>query len=155
MIQRVDFLDKNGNSISGALPMYSDIFLYIESDNLGTGLNFRVKLTNQDTNQYYNLKLYPKIGSTIVNTYLSTLLRYLSNLNNYSLYVEVLEYNDDTYVGGASVNLDVYPRIYNSFLPKISDYYFYYYTGATLITFKSRLYTWYNDDYTYLVDSVL
>ena len=155
MIQRVDFLDKNGNSISDALPMYSDIFLYIESDNLVAGLNFRVKLTNQDTNQYYNLKLYPKIGSTIVNTYLSTLLRYLSNLNNYSLYVEVFEYNDDTYVSGASVQLDVYPRIYNSFLPKISDYYYYYYTASDFDNFsKIDDIIWYKDDYTYLVDIV-
>ena len=83
MIQRVGFLDKNGNSISGALPMFSDIFLYIESDNVGAGLNFRVKLTNQTTNQYYNLKLYPKIGSNRIFTYLSTLLRYLSVLNYY------------------------------------------------------------------------
>ena len=156
MIQRVDFLDKNGNSSFGtALPIYNDIFLYIESDNLGTGLNFRVKLTNQDTNQYYNLKLYPKIGSTIVNTYLSTLLRYLSNLNNYSLYVEVLEYNDDTYVGGASVQLDVYPRIYNSFLPKISDYYYYYYTASDFDRLsKVDNIAWYNDSYVVLTDQV-
>ena len=156
MIQRVDFLDKNGNSSFGAeLPIYSDIFLYIESDNVGAGLNFRVKLTNQITNQYYNLKLYPKIGSTTVTTYISTLLRYLSVLNNYSLYVEVLEYNDDTYVGGASVQLDVYPRIYNSFLPKISDYYYYYYTASDFDNFsKIDNIIWYKDDYTYLVDIV-
>lgn len=144
MIQRVDILDKNGNSISGALPMYSDIFLYIESDNVGAGLNFRVKLTNQDTNQYYNLKLYPKIGSTIVNTYLSTLLRYLSNLNKYSLYVEVLEYNDDTYVGGASVQLTVIPSIYNSFLPPLKNYYFYYYNGADYDILTKTGLKWYN-----------
>ena len=157
MIQRVDFLDKNGNSSFGTeLPIYSDIFLYIESDNVGAGLNFRVKLTNQDTNQYYNLKLYPKIGSTTVTTYISTLLRYLSVLNkNYSLYVEVLEYNDDIYSSGASVNLDVYPRIYNSFLPKISDYYYYYYTASDFDKFsKIDNIIWYKDDYTYLVDSV-
>lgn len=156
MIQTIDFLDKNGNSSFGAeLPMYNDIFLYIESDNLGAGLNFRVKLTNQDTNQYYNLKLYPKIGSTTVTAYLSTLLRYLSNLNNYSLYVEVLEYNDDTYVGGGSVLLDVYPRIYNSFLPEISDYYFYYYTTSDFDTFsKVDGITWYNDSYVVLTDEV-
>jgi len=156
MIEGVYFLDKNGNSSFGAeLPIYSDIFLYIESDNLVAGLNFRVKLTNQNTNQYYNLKLYPKIGSTTVTTYISTLLRYLSNLNNYSLYVEVLEYNDDTYVGGASVQLDVYPRIYNSYLPKISDYYYYYYTTSDFDKFsKIDNIIWYKDDYTYLVDSV-
>ena len=155
MINNIEFVDKNGNSISAALPMYNDIFLYIESDNLGTGLNFRVKLTNQDTNQYYNLKLYPKIGSTTVTTHISTLLRYLSNLNNYSLYVEVFEYNDDTYVGGASVQLDVYPRIYNSFLPKISDYYFYYYTTSDFDTFsKVDGITWYNDSYTAFTDNV-
>lgn len=156
MIQGVDFLDKNGNSSFGAaLPSYDDIFLYIESDNLGTGLNFRVKLTNQDTNQYYNLKLYPKIGSTIVNTYLSTLLRYLSNLNNYSLYVEVLEYNDDTYVGGASVQLDVYPGIYNSYLPKISDYYYYYYNTSDFDRLsKVDSIAWYNDSYVVLTDQV-
>ena len=156
MIQRVDFLDKNGNaSFGAALPIYSDIFLYIESDNVGAGLNFRVKLTNQDTNQYYNLKLYPKIGSTIVNTYLSTLLRYLSNLNNYSLYVEVLEYNDDIYSSGASVQLDVYPRIYNSFLPEISDYYFYYYTASDFDTLsKIDVMNWYNDSHIALLDSV-
>ena len=155
MINNIGILDKNGNSISGALPMYSDIFLYIESDNVGAGLNFRVKLTNQDTNQYYNLKLYPKIGSTTVTTHISTLLRYLSNLNNYSLYVEVLEYNDDTYVGGASVQLDVYPRIYNSFLPKISDYYYYYYSVSDFDTFsKVDGITWYNDSYTAFTDNV-
>ena len=155
MINNIEFVDKNGNSISAALPIYSDIFLYIESDNVGAGLNFRVKLTNQDTNQYYNLKLYPKIGSTTVTTHISTLLRYLSNLNNYSLYVEVLEYNDDTYVGGASVQLDVYPRIYNSFLPEISDYYFYYYTASDFDKFsKIDNITWYNDSYTAFTDNV-
>lgn len=156
MIQTVDFLDKNGNSSFGAaLPMYNDIFLYIESDNQGTGLNFRVKLTNQDTNQYYNLKLYPKIGSTTVTTYISTLLRYLSNLNNYSLYVEVLEYNDDTYVGGASVQLNVYPRIYNSFLPNFLDYYYYYYTTSDFDRLsKVDNIDWYNDSYVVLTDQV-
>ena len=155
MIQGVDFLDKNGNSSFGALPMYSDIFLYIESDNVGAGLNFRVKLTNQTTNQYYNLKLYPKIGLTTVTTYISTLLRYLSVLNDYPLYVEILEYNDDTYVSGASVQLDVYPRIYNSFLPNFLDYYFYYYNTSDFDKFsKIDNIIWYKDDYTYLVDSV-
>ena len=155
MIQGLDFLDKNGNSISAALPMYNDIFFKIESDNLGAGLNFRVKLTNQNTNQYYNLKLYPKIGSTIITTYISTLLRYLSNLNSYSLYVEVLEYNDDTYVGGGSVQLNVYPRIYNSFLPEISNYYFYYYTASDFDTFsKIDSITWYNDSHIAFTDQV-
>ena len=155
MIETIDFVNKNGSGISGALPMYSDIFLKIESDNLGAGLNFRVKLTNKDTRQYYNLKLYPKIGSTIVNTYLSTLLRYLSNLKNYSLYVEVQEYNDDIYSSGASVQLDVYPRIYNSYLPKISDYYYYYYTASDFDTFsKIDNIIWYKDNYAYLVDRV-
>jgi len=155
MIQGVDFLDKNGNSISGALPMYSDIFLYIKSNNVAAGLNFRVKLTNQTTNQYYNLKLYPKIGSTTVTTHISTLLRYLSNLNSYSLYVEVSEYNDDTYVGGASVQLDVYPRIYNSFLPEISDYYYYYYSASDFDNFsKIDGITWYNDSHVALTDQV-
>ena len=155
MIQGVDFLDKNGSSISGALPMYNDIFLYIESDNLAAGLNFRVKLTNQDTNQYYNLKLYPKIGSTTVTTYISTLLRYLSNLNNYSLYVEVLEYNDDIYSSGSSVLLDVYPRIYNSFLPNFLDYYFYYYNTSDFDNFsKVDNIAWYNDSYVVLTDQV-
>ena len=155
MIQRVDFLDKNGNSISDALPMYSDIFLYIESDNLGAGLNFRVKLTNQETNQYYNLKLYPKIGSTIVNTYLSTLLRYLSNLKNYPLYVEILEYNDDIYSSGASVQLDVDTRIYNSFLPNFLDYYFYYYNTSDFDRLsKVDNIAWYNDSYVVLTDQV-
>jgi len=155
MINNIEFVDKNGNSISAALPMYSDIFLYIESDNLGAGLNFRVKLTNQTTNQYYNLKLYPKIGSTTVTTHISTLLRYLSNLNNYSLYVEVFEYNDDTYVGGASVQLDVYPRIYNSFLPNFLDYYFYYYSVSDFdILSKVDNIAWYNDSYVVLTDQV-
>ena len=155
MINKIEFVDKNGSSISGALPMYSDIFLYIESDNLVAGLNFRVKLTNQDTNQYYNLKLYPKIGSTTVTTYISTLLRYLSVLNNYPLYVEILEYNDDTYVGGASVQLDVHPRIYNSFLPKISDYYYYYYTASDFDRLsKVDNIAWYNDSYVVLTDQV-
>lgn len=156
MIQGVDFLDKNGNSSFGAeLPIYSDIFLYIESDNVGAGLNFRVKLTNQDTNQYYNLKLYPKIGSTTVTTYISTLLRYLSVLNDYPLYVEILEYNDDTYVGGESVELDVYPRIYNSFLPNFLDYYFYYYNASDFDRL-SKVYNiaWYNDSYVVLTDQV-
>ena len=155
MINNIEFVDKNGNSISAALPMYNDIFFKIESDNLGAGLNFRVKLTNQNTNQYYNLKLYPKIGSTIITTYISTLLRYLSNLNSYSLYVEVLEYNDDTYVGGASVQLNVYPRIYNSFLPEISNYYFYYYTASDFDTFsKIDSITWYNDSHIAFTDQV-
>jgi len=156
MIETIVFLDKNGNASFGyELPMYSDIFLKIESDNMGAGLNFRVKLTNKITNQYYNLKLYPKIGSTTVTAYLSTLLRYLSNLNNYSLYVEVLEYNDDTYVGGASVQLDVYLRIYNSYLPKISDYYYYYYTTSDFDTLsKVDNIAWYNDNYIYIAYNV-
>ena len=155
MIENIDFLNKNGFSIIGALPIYSDIFLLIQSDNVGAGLNFRVKLTNQNTNQYYNLKLYPKIGSNRIYTYISTLLRYLSNLNNYSLYVEVKEYNDDVYVGGASVQLDVYPRIYNSFLPEISDYYFYYYTASDFDTLsKIDVMNWYNDSHIALLDSV-
>jgi hypothetical protein len=141
--------------IGSPLPAFDDLFLQIESDNVGAGLNFRVKLTNQTTNQYYNLKLYPKIGSTIITTYLSTLLRYLSNLNNYSLYVEVLEYNDDTYVSGASVQLDVYPRIYNSYLPNFLDYYYYYYDTSDFDKFsKIDKIIWYKDDYTYLEDSV-
>jgi hypothetical protein len=155
MINSIDFLDKNGNSISGDLPMYNDIFLYIESDNLGTGLNFRVKLTNQATNQYYNLKLYPKIGSNRINSYISTILRYLSNLNNYSLYVEVSEYNDDIYSSSASVQLEVYPRIYNSFLPNFLDYYFYYYNTSDFDTLsKVDNIAWYNDSYVVLTDQV-
>jgi len=156
MIYKIEFKDKNGNSSFGAkLPIYSDIFLYIESDNVGAGLNFRVKLTNQDTNQYYNLKLYPKIGSNRINSYISTILRYLSNLNNYSLYVEVLEYNDDTYVSGASVQLNVYPRIYNSFLPNFLDYYYYYYSASDFDTLsKIDGIAWYNDSHTALTDSV-
>jgi len=156
MINSIDFLDKNGNaSFGAALPTYSDIFLKIESDNMGAGLNFRVKLTNQTTNQYYNLKLYPKIGSTTITTYLSTLLRYLSNLTNYSLYLEVQEYNDDVYVGGASVQLDVYPRIYNSFLPNFLDYYYYYYSASDFDTLsKIDGIAWYNDSHTALTDSV-
>ena len=156
MIQGVDFLDKNGNSSFGAaLPIYSDIFLYIESDNVGAGLNFRVKLTNQDTNQYYNLKLYPKIGSTTVTTHISTLLRYLSNLNSYSLNIEILEYNDDIYSSSASVQLDVGTRIYNSYLPKISDYYYYYYNTSDFDKFsKVDNIAWYNDSYVVLTDQV-
>ena len=155
MIENIDFLNKNGSGISGALPMYSDIFLYIKSDNYGAGLNFRVKLTNQNTNQYYNLKLYPKIGSDRIYTYISTILRYLSNLNNYPLYVEVLEYNDDTYVDGASVQLNVYPRIYNSFLPNFLDYYYYYYSASDFDTLsKIDGIAWYNDSHTALTDSV-
>ena len=155
MINNIEFVDKNGNSISAALPMYSDIFLYIESDNVGAGLNFRVKLTNQTTNQYYNLKLYPKIGSTTVTTHISTLLRYLSNLNSYSLHIEILEYNDDIYSSGASVQIDVYPRIYNSFLPEISNYYFYYYTASDFDTFsKIDSITWYNDSHIAFTDQV-
>ena len=155
MIQGVYIYRKGGEVIGSPLPAFDDLFLQIESDNMGAGLNFRVKLTNQVTNQYYNLKLYPKIGSTIVNTYLSTLLRYLSVLNFYPLYVEVLEYNDDTYVSGASVQLDVYPRIYNSFLPKISDYYYYYYTASDFDRLsKVDNIAWYNDSYVVLTDQV-
>jgi len=155
MIENIDFLNKNGFGIIGALPIYSDIFLLIQSDNYDAGLNFRVKLTNQTTNQYYNLKLYPKIGSNRINSYISTILRYLSNLNNYSLYVEVLEYNDDTYVSGASVQLDVYPRIYNSFLPNFLDYYYYYYSASDFDTLsKIDGIAWYNDSHTALTDSV-
>ena len=155
MIEGVYIYRKGGEVIGSPLPAFDDLFLQIESDNTAAGLNFRVKLTNQNTNQYYNLKLYPKIGSTIITTYISTLLRYLSNLNNYSLYVEVLEYNDDTYVSGASVQLDVYPRIYNSFLPNFLDYYYYYYSASDFDTLsKIDGIAWYNDSHTALTDSV-
>jgi hypothetical protein len=53
------------------------------------------------------------------------------------------------------VQLDVYPRIYNSFLPEISDYYFYYYTTSDFDTFsKVDGITWYNDSYTAFTDNV-
>jgi hypothetical protein len=67
----------------------------------------------------------------------------------------VLEYNDDTYVDGASVQIDVYPRIYNSFLPKISDYYYYYYTASDFDRLsKVDNIAWYNDSYVVLTDQV-
>ena len=155
MIQGVYIYRKGGEVIGSPLPAFDDLFLQIESDNVGAGLNFRVKLTNQTTNQYYNLKLYPKIGSLTVTTHISTLLRYLSNLNNYSLYVEVSEYNDDIYSSGASVLLDVYPRIYNSYLPEIYDYYYYYYSASDFDKFsKIDGITWYNDSHVALTDQV-
>jgi hypothetical protein len=58
-------------------------------------------------------------------------------------------------VSGASVQLDVYPRIYNSFLPEISDYYYYYYTASDFDRLsKVDNITWYNDNYTALSDQV-
>ena len=53
------------------------------------------------------------------------------------------------------MQLDVYPRIYNSYLPKISDYYYYYYTTSDFDTLsKVDGITWYNDSYTAFTDKV-
>ena len=84
MIEGVYIYRKGGEVIGSPLPAFDDLFLQIESDNLGAGLNFRVKLTNQNTNQYYNLKLYPKIGSTIVNR------RYHNELHKKITYISSL-----------------------------------------------------------------
>jgi len=49
----------------------------------------------------------------------------------------------------------VYPRIYNSFLPEISDYYYYYYSASDFDKFsKIDGITWYNDSHVALTDQV-
>ena len=156
MIQGVYFCRKDGEVIGSPLPAFDDLFLQIESDNTAAGLYFVVDFVYEQSGKKVTIKLYPKIAQNIVETYISQILRNLfnSNFDIYKLSLTVKEYDENGYVGGASVQLTVIPSIYNSYLPPIKDYFFYYYDGADYDILSSRGITLYDDDFNELSDEI-
>jgi len=120
MIQGVYVYRKGGEVIGSPLPAFDDLFLQIESDNTAAGLYFIVDFLNVDSNKKVTIKLYPKIGYTVVETYISQILRNLFDnifFNSYSLEITVKEYDESGYVNNLIMSFIVIPSIYNSFLP--------------------------------------
>ena len=132
MIQGVYVYRKGGEVIGTPLPAFDDLFLQIESDNTAAGLYFIVDFVNIDNGKKVTIKLYPKIGQNIVETYISQILRNLlnSDFESYTLNLEAKEYDENGYVSDFFMQFVVIPSIYNSFLPPLKNYYFYYYNGA-------------------------
>ena len=132
MIQGVYVYRKGGEVIGSPLPAFDDLFLQIESDNTAAGLYFIVDFVNIDSNKKVTIKLYPKIGYNEVETYISQILRILFDKNFYffNLNIKVKEYDENGYVSDFFMQFVVIPSIYNSFLPPLKNYYFYYYNGA-------------------------
>ena len=146
MIQGVYIYRKGGEVIGSPLPAFDDLFLQIDSDNTAAGLYFIVDFVNIDSNKKVTIKLYPKIGQNIVETYISQILRNFFNeyFVRYTLLTTAKEYDESGYVGSASVQLTVIPSIYNSFLPPLKNYYFYYYNGADYDILTKTGLKWYN-----------
>lgn len=147
MIEGVDFLDKNGNSSFGtALPAFDDLFLQIESDNTAAGLYFVVEIVNEYSSKKLTIKLYPKIAQNIVETYISQILRNLfnSNFDTYPISFTIREYDESGYIGSYGEDVYVTPSIYNSYLPPIKIYFFYYYDGADYDILTKTGLKWYN-----------
>ncbi len=156
MIQGVYIYRKGGEVIGSPLPAFDDLFLQIESDNTAAGLYFVVDFVNIDSNKKVTIKLYPKIGYNEVETYISQILKNFFNeyFVSYTLLTTAKEYDESGYVGSASVQLTVIPSIYNSFLPPLKNYYFYYYNGADYDILSSRGITLYDDDFNELSDEI-
>ena len=157
MIDGVYIYRKGGEVIGSPLPAFDDLFLQIESDNTSAGLYFIVDFVNIDSNKKVTIKLYPKIGQNIVETYISQILKNLFNkdFDSFTLNIIAKEYDENGYVGSASVQLTVIPSIYNSFLPPLKNYYFYYYSASDFDNFsKIGGITWYNDSHVALTDQV-
>ena len=146
MIQGVYFCRKDGEVIGSPLPAFDDLFLQIESDNTAAGLYFVVDFLNVDSNKKVTIKLYPKIGYTAVETYISQILRNLFDKNFYffNLNINAKEYDENGYVSDFFMQFVVIPSIYNSFLPPLKNYYFYYYNGADYDILTKTGLKWYN-----------
>ena len=146
MIQGVYFCRKDGEVIGSPLPAFDDLFLQIESDNTAAGLYFVVDFLNVDSNKKVTIKLYPKIGYTAVETYISQILRNLFDKNFYffNLNIKAKEYDENGYVSDFFMQFVVIPSIYNSFLPPLKNYYFYYYNGADYDILTKTGLKWYN-----------
>jgi len=157
MIEGVYFCRKDGEVIGTPPPAFDDLFLQIDSDNTSAGLYFVVDFLNVDSNKKVTIKLYPKIGYTVVATYISQILKNLFNENfdYFTLNITVKEYDESGYVNNLIMSFIVTPSIYNSFLPPLKNYYFYYYNTSDFDKFsKIDNIIWYKDDYPYLLDSV-
>ncbi len=151
MIQGVYVYRKGGEVIGTPLPAFDDLFLQIESDNTAAGLYFIVDFLNEDSSKKVTIKLYPKIGYNEVETYISQILRNLFDKNFYffNLNIKVKEYDENGYVSDFFMQFVVIPSIYNSFLPPLKNYYFYYYNGADydiLTKTGLKLYNYYTQD---------
>ena len=146
MIQGVYFCRKDGEVIGSPLPAFDDLFLQIESDNSAAGLYFIVDFVNIDSNKKVTIKLYPKIGQNIVETYISQILRNLfnSDFDSYTLSLTVKEYDENGYVNNLIMSFIVIPSIYNSYIPPIKNYFFYYYDGADYDILSKIGLKWYN-----------
>ena len=146
MIEGVYFCRKDGEVIGSPLPAFDDLFLQIESDNTAAGLYFIVDFVNIDSNKKVTIKLYPKIGYNEVETYISQILRNLFDKNFYffNLNIKVKEYDENGYVSDFFMQFVVIPSIYNSFLPPLKNYYFYYYNGADYDILTKTGLKWYN-----------
>ncbi len=150
MIQGVYIYRKGGEVIGTPLPAFDDLFLQIESDNTAAGLYFIVDFLNEDSSKKVTIKLYPKIGYNEVETYISRILRDLFNENfdYFTLNITVKEFDENGYVSDFFMQFVVIPSIYNSFLPPLKNYFFYYYDGADYDLFsKINLQVWYNDSF--------
>ena len=156
MIQGVYIYRKGGEVIGSPLPAFDDLFLQIDSDNTAAGLYFVVDFVNIDSNKKVTIKLYPKIGYNEVETYISQILRNLlnSDFESYTLNLEAKEYDETGYVSNFFMQFVVIPSIYNSFLPPLKNYYFYYYNGADYDILSSRGITLYDDDFNELSDEI-
>lgn len=157
MIQGVYVYRKGGEVIGSPLPAFDDLFLQIDSDNTSAGLYFVVDFVNIDSNKKVTIKLYPKIGQNIVETYISQILRNLlnSDFDGYTLNLEAKEYDETGYVSDFFMEFIVIPSIYNSYIPPIKDYFFYYYDGADYDKFsKIILQVWYNDSFLSMSDII-
>ena len=146
MIQGVYVYRKGGEVIGSPLPAFDDLFLQIESDNTAAGLYFIVDFVNIDSNKKVTIKLYPKIGYNEVETYISQILRILFDKNFYffNLNIKVKEYDENGCVSDFFMQFVVIPSIYNSFLPPLKNYYFYYYNGADYDILSKIGLKWYN-----------
>lgn len=132
MIQGVYVYMKGGEVIGSPLPAFDDLFLQIDSDNTAAGLYFVVEFLNEYSGKKVTIKLYPKIGYNEVETYISQILRNLfnSNFDTYPISFTIREYDASGYIGIYGEDVYVTPSIYNSYLPPIKNYFFYYYDGA-------------------------
>ena len=156
MIQGAYVYRKGGEVIGSPLPAFDDLFLQIESDNTAAGLYFVVEIVNEYSSKKLTIKLYPKIAQNIVETYISQILRNLfnSNFDIYPISFTIREYDESGYIGSYSEDVYVTPSIYNSYLPPIKIYFFYYYDGADYDILSSRGITLYDDDFNELSDEI-
>ena len=156
MIQGVYVYRKGGEVIGSPLPAFDDLFLQIDSDNTSAGLYFVVDFVNEYSGKKVTIKLYPKIGQNTVETYISQILRNLFNadFDYFTLNITVKEYDETGYVRDFFMQFTAIPSFYNSYIPPIKIYFFYYYDGADYDILSSRGITLYDDDFNELSDEI-